>query len=118
MENMVLLDNLIKLIKDKGISEKMFLSDMGLNRTILSDWKSGKSHSYMKYVKKIADYFNVSVDYLLGNTEQKEKPTTDKGNELKSEFAAMLEKLTPDELEQVRKYTRFLLEQQKSERNQ
>ena len=37
----------------------------------------GRSHSLSaKNINKVASYFNVSIEYLLGN-EQKEKPVTD-----------------------------------------
>ena len=72
---------ILNLIAEKKITEQQFLFEMGFNRTLLSDWKSGKSKSYMKHLPKIADYFGVSTDYLLGNTEVKEKPAAD-GSEL------------------------------------
>ena len=42
----------------------------------LSDWKNGKSNPKQDKLKLIADYFNVSVDYLMTgkDSEQKEKP--------------------------------------------
>lgn len=60
---------IVHLIEKRGITEKKFLSDLDFNRTLLSDWKSGKSKSYTKYLQKIADYFNVSTDYLLTGKE-------------------------------------------------
>ena len=34
-----------------------------------SEWKSGKSKSYKKYLIEIADFFNVSIDYLVYGKE-------------------------------------------------
>lgn len=64
-----MLARILELIAGKGITEKQFLKDVGLNITTLSDWKAGKSQSYKKHADIIADYFNVSVDYLLGKTD-------------------------------------------------
>ena len=68
------LDKIIYLISSKGITEKQFLNDMVLSSTTLSDWKSGRNKSFKKHIDKIADYFNVSTDYLLGKTDNPLNP--------------------------------------------
>ena len=60
------IDKIVVLIKEKGISQQQFLKDIGLNKSALADWKKGVNESYKKHIERIADYFNVSVDYLLG----------------------------------------------------
>ena len=67
----------IKKEKDKkNISDKDFEIELGLNPKTINNWKRGKSSGYMKMLPEIADYFNVSVDYLLGREEtvKEEKP--------------------------------------------
>ena len=61
-----ILDKILALIKEKGITQNAFLMDMGLDKSTISDWKRGSNQSYKKHIERIADYFNVSVDYLLG----------------------------------------------------
>ena len=46
------LERILKLISEKGIMEKQFLIDMGLNKSTLSDWKKGTTKSYMRYIDK------------------------------------------------------------------
>lgn len=46
-----------------------------ISPNVITNWKNGSNRSYRKYIKQIADYFGVSVDYLLGY-EEKENPTT------------------------------------------
>lgn len=61
----------IKKEKDKkNISDKDFEIELGLNPKTINNWKRGKSSGYMKMLPEIADYFNVSVDYLLGREEK------------------------------------------------
>ena len=56
--------------------------ESGVPRSALSDYKAGRIKSIaVEKLSKIAAYFNVSVDYLLGN-EQKEKPVTNPDDEL------------------------------------
>lgn len=59
------LERILKLISEKGITEKQVLIDMGLNKSTLSDWKKGTTKSYMRYIDKIADYFIVAYFRVL-----------------------------------------------------
>lgn len=47
--------------------------ETGIATSTLSDWKNGKSTPKQDKLKLIADYFNVSVDYLMTGKES-EKP--------------------------------------------
>ncbi len=48
--------------------------ETGITQSTLSDWKRGRSTPKTENMKKIADYFGVSVDYLMtGKEEAKEK---------------------------------------------
>lgn len=53
---------------------------MGLSRSLAAKWKNTGANPSAEVLPKIAAYFGVTVDYLLGN-EQKEKPATDEGDE-------------------------------------
>ena len=60
---MSILDRIISLL---GTDDQKRLTDyLGLKKTAFTDWKSGKSNSYRKYLVEIADYFSVSLDYLV-----------------------------------------------------
>ena len=64
---MNILDRIIGLL---GTADQKQLTDyLGLKKTAFTDWKSGKSNSYRKYLVEIADYFNVSLDYLVYGKE-------------------------------------------------
>ena len=52
--------------------------ELGFASSSVTQWKHG-STPRPSALQKIADYFGVSVHYLLG-AEQKEKPATENGN--------------------------------------
>lgn len=61
-----ILDILDRILALLGNREQRELTDyLGLKSVAFSDWKSGKSKSYRKYLIEIAEYFNVSIDYLV-----------------------------------------------------
>ena len=55
-------------MKEKGITAKKLSEDTGISQGNISDWKSGRSKPSGDKLIVIANYFNVSVDYLLGTT--------------------------------------------------
>lgn len=54
-----------QLVKARGISTYRVAKDIGLAPTVFSDWKSGKSKPKVDKLKKIADYFGVTIEYFL-----------------------------------------------------
>ena len=65
----MLINNIQRLTDDKNISINKMLLDLGLNKDVFRHLKDGKLPSIEK-VHKIADYFDVSIDYLLGRTDK------------------------------------------------
>lgn len=71
-----LYDNISNLCSSAGISVGKLCSEISVSRGNLSDLKMGRIKSLSsEKLQKIADYFGVSVDYLLTGEDQKEKPT-------------------------------------------
>ena len=65
---MSILDRICILLGDKEQQE--LTNYLGLKKTAFTDWKSGKSNSYRKYLIEIAEFFNVSLDYLVFGKKQ------------------------------------------------
>ena len=66
---MTTVEKIQDLIAKNNLSAYKLSLEIGLNKTFLTDWKNGKAKPSADALRKIADYFNVSVDYLLGRTE-------------------------------------------------
>ena len=64
-------EKIAELVEEKGITEKEFVKEIGLNRSAFTDWRSGKSRSYRDHIIEIADYFGVTTDYLLRDGQEK-----------------------------------------------
>lgn len=70
-----LYDRIQALCKSKGVSGSRMCLDLGLSKSTLSDIKSGRKKGVSTATaQKIASYFGVSVGYLLGEEDKKEKP--------------------------------------------
>ncbi|HEY9059980.1 MAG TPA: helix-turn-helix transcriptional regulator [Pseudobacteroides sp.] len=64
----VLAERLKLLRKEKNLSQKDLGEAFGIPRTSIANWESRGSDPELKTVIKIADFFNVSLDYLLGRS--------------------------------------------------
>lgn len=62
------LNKISELLKLQNKTQKDLTDYLGISKNVFTDWKSGRNESYLKYLPQIAEFFNVSVDYLLGNT--------------------------------------------------
>jgi len=47
-----------------------------IDQTTVSQWETGKTFPSAEMQQKLADYFDVSIDYLLGRSDTKEKNNT------------------------------------------
>ena len=55
--------------KKKGISQLKLAMDLNMNQNTVSRYETGEREPGINELIKIADYFNVSVDYLLERTD-------------------------------------------------
>lgn len=58
-----------KLRQEKNISQSALASYLGVTQQTVSAYESGDREPDLETLNKIADFFDVSVDYLLGRTD-------------------------------------------------
>ena len=63
---MTLFERLQTLAKKRGESMQAAAENSGLSKNLFYKWKTSEPKG--AYLKKVADHFDVSVDYLLGRT--------------------------------------------------
>ncbi|MDR0905275.1 MAG: XRE family transcriptional regulator [Oscillospiraceae bacterium] len=66
------------LISESGISKNKILTDIGINHNAINDWTKKNQTPNGETLSKIADYFNVTTDFLLGRGEDVNKITAKK----------------------------------------
>lgn len=83
-----MLNKILSELKAKKKTQKELCLFLGIKQSVFSDWKSGRNSSYTKYLPKIAEFLDVSVDYLLGRTDDPNPPKP----RLPDELQALLDK--------------------------
>ena len=58
-----------ELRKKKGISQLRLATDLNTTQNTISRYETGEREPGINELIMLADYFNVSVDYLIGRTE-------------------------------------------------
>ncbi len=95
-------ENFLALCNKKGIKPSRVASETGFNKSSITNWKKNGYTPKNEILVKIADYFEITVDELLGN----EKKTAD-NDSLKSEVMEIAEKLNnlpQDKLNMIKAY--------------
>lgn len=120
-------DNFSLLCSQRNVSPSAVMKAIGLNKSSASYWKKGTIPS-SDTLKKLADYFGVSLDYLVGSPEEIQKAAFEKLQEASSlaqeEAASPWEKqknfmktiLAYSEVQQLAKLSNAVEEQERAKR--
>ena len=99
------------LCEAKGVSGSRMCLDLGLSKSTMSDLKYGRTKGISTpTATKIASYFDISVGYLLGEEDKKEKPTVqDDGlSEGMLELIDCIKKLPEDKIQMLLQVARSI----------
>lgn len=59
-----------ELLQKHGVSTYKVAKETGIAQSVFSSWKNGISTPKQDKMQKIADYFNVSLEYLMNGIEK------------------------------------------------
>lgn len=103
-----------ELRKNNKITQEQLGNAIGVSKMAISYFEKGKKSPGRESLEKIADYFNVTTDYLLGRSEDPElseeenKIVTEEGKNI----MALIERLPEDERkkawEQLEMYVTYM----------
>ena len=113
-----------ELREQKGLSQEQLAKIIGVDRTTIVKYETGASRP-TRYLKRIAHFFDVTTDYLLGNDLQPKKgryyyldPETARiANEMKENPGRRVlfdatKNLSPEKIKQVQDFVNFITRDQ------
>ena len=69
-------NRIITLLRtERGITQKQAAQDLGVSQALLSHYEKGIRECGLEFVVKVADYYGVSCDYLLGRSAERSGQT-------------------------------------------
>lgn len=107
-------DTIKKLRKENKLTQEQLGEAIGVSKMAISYFEKGKKAPGRESIEKIADYFHVTTDYLLGRTDSI-KPSTNQHAIITEEgknIMAIIENLPTEERkkawEQLEMYVNYL----------
>ena len=88
-----------ELRKNAGLSQKEFAKIFGAAQNTVSQWETGTRSIDDKTLCELAAYFGVSVDYLLGLSD--EKSLAGKTSEAKREMIELVDQLPAEQVSRL-----------------
>lgn len=97
----------LKFLRNKnGLSQKEIGKIFHASQNTVSQWENGTRKPSYEIIQEIADYFKVSVDYLLGREEQ--QPSLDEQLDgLDFALYGEVKELTDEQKQDILDYARF-----------
>lgn len=108
-------DIFLRLCIDANKSPTAVGTELGFSRATVSNWKNGGAPRETA-IHKIADYFGVTVDYLLGKEQEKKPSETEDLEEIRVALFGGDTEVTPEMWEEVKQFARFVAMKKKQEK--
>lgn len=64
-------ERMVELRTEKGISQKAAAVDLGISQALLSHYEKGIREFNLDFLCRVAEYYNVTTDYILGRTDSR-----------------------------------------------
>ncbi len=109
-------ERLKMLRKQKNITQSDLAQTLNYGYTAISNYESGRNEPSITDLKKIASFFDVSMDSLLCVNDVKNPYTPKADDTPDEEFLQKYSKLTPERREQYNSLLDWVLSQQEGEK--
>ena len=94
-----------RLRDDKKLKDSDVAKATGITKSTFSDWKTGRSKPKQDKLQKIADFFGVTLDYLMNGSYDNQINTIAAHHD-EAEW-------TEEELEEIEEFKRYVLSKRK-----
>ncbi len=105
LDLLAMIGRIDRLLREQRKTASRMSRDLGFSSGLYSQWKQGKQSPSADRLYRIAIYLGTSVDYLVGL-----EPDTEDAR-LRHDIMQTLESLSPQALERVRDFARFMATQ-------
>ncbi len=107
-----LLNRIKELRLGKELRQVELAQIIGMSQSSLSGYESGKIEPDQETLIRLSEFFDVSIDYLLGISNVKKAPTLEQvdAKELQR-LKELVERLTPEQQEELLRYGQYLAAQ-------
>ena len=106
------------LIKNKITTYKVS-KGTGISQSTFTDWKKGRATPKIDKLQKIADFFNVPIEWLIGNENRTELTSPEKSTNIQTTYNRdEFKDLTQDEVDTLAVLAKTLKEKRKKKEDE
>lgn len=99
-------DRFVEICKHHNVSPSQVAIRCGFNKSSITSWKKNGYTPRQEILIKIADYFNVTVDFLLGN--QQNESTVISDEDIKTALFGGDKPVSDEMWDEVKSYVEYL----------
>jgi transcriptional regulator with XRE-family HTH domain len=116
-------DRIRDLRNELNLEQKELAKILNVHKGTISNWENNKRNPDNEMISKIADYFKVSVDYLLGRTDERcliiDEPEISLHEQYANKIAKILEseglEYTEDTIPEIINFSKYILSKKKQD---
>lgn len=98
----------LKLLRrDRKETQQQVAEALGVDRTTYAKYETGANEPNIATIRQLAAYYDVSIDYLLGNTDAPNAQSELAGFAVTGDVS--LADLSPEEKDELRDFAKYLL---------
>jgi len=102
----MILTNLKKIRTKKGLTQQQVADGVGIDRVTYTNYELGKRTPDADVIKNLSIFFNVTADYILGNTNKPDRLANSELKKLGFEWISVAEEfrasgLTPEQIKNL-----------------
>ena len=109
-------DRLIKLRKELNLTQEELAQKIGYTRTAISAWEIGRNEPSNADTIKLAEYFGVSTDFLLGKSDIRNPENTDLDKLQIGLSAKDYSNISDEQLKQIKDFAKYVLKDNKKDK--
>ena len=115
----IMLERIVEELKLQNKKKIDLTEYLGIVNSTFGNWISGRNTSYKKYIYAIADFLNVSVEYLKGETDVINQPKSSiSDDDIKfALWGDVADEIPNDKLQEVKTFAEFIKNTYKKDNN-
>lgn len=109
-------ENILALMEKQGLNARQFEIKLGLSNGSVQGWKKGKFSPSAKALQKIADYFELPLDYFYKDNTSAPTHTHEEERTLSEEEQRLIDlilSLTDEEVAELSKFVDYIISKRK-----
>lgn len=101
-----------QLRQEKNILQSDLAEILKVRQNTISNWETGRNEPDQQALYELSRFFDVSIDYILGNSDIKKEPTPEEWNSLtdvQKQIIALMDKMSPEQQDELLRQAEYQL---------